>query len=169
MAKSKETFNKKEKEKKRLKQKQDKQQRMEDRKAHKRDGNSLDGMMAYLDENGNLTDTPPDPSKKKIFKQEDIQIGVPKQEYSAEDEFRTGTVTFYNTAKGFGFINDTQTGDRIFFHVNDLQEQINESDKVKFMVERGPRGLNALNISKWSEPKVVEPKKVEPKPEEKTS
>jgi cold shock CspA family protein len=153
MAKSKETFNKKEKEKKRLKAKQDKQQRSEERKANKRDGNSLDGMMAYLDENGNLTDTPPDPAKKKIFKQEDIQIGVPKQEYSAEDEFRSGTVTFYNTAKGFGFINDTATGDRIFFHVNDLQEQIQESDKVKFMVERGPRGLNALQISRLVEVK----------------
>src|SRR5205085_5519539 len=114
MSKSKETSNKKEKEKKRLKQRQDKQQRMEERKAHKRDGNSLDGMMAYLDENGNLSDTPPDPRKKKVFLQEDMQIGVPKQEDLPPDEPRIGTVTFFNTAKGFGFINDTVTNDRVF-------------------------------------------------------
>ena len=152
MAKSKETFNKKEKEKKRLKQKQDKMQRMEERKANKRDGNSLEGMMAYLDENGNLSDTPPDPKKKKVFRQEDMQIGVPKQEFSNEDEHRTGTVTFYNTAKGFGFINDRLTNERIFFHVNDLQEQVEESDKVKFLVERGPRGLNALQVTREPQP-----------------
>lgn len=147
MAKSKETYSKKEKEKKRLKQKQDKKQKQEDRKANKRDGNSLEGMMAYLDENGNLSSTPPDPSRKKVFLQEDIQIGVPKQEYAAEDNFRTGTVSFFNTAKGFGFINEDNSNERIFFHINELLEQIKESDKVKFQVERGPRGFNAIQVS----------------------
>jgi hypothetical protein len=75
MPKSKETFNKKEKEKKRLKQQQEKKERAEERKANKRDGKSLEGMMAYLDENGNLSDTPPDPRHKRIFRQEDMQIG----------------------------------------------------------------------------------------------
>jgi hypothetical protein len=63
MAKSKETFNKKQKEQKRFKKKQDKEQKMEERKANKQNGNTLEGMMAYLDENGNLTDTPPDSRK----------------------------------------------------------------------------------------------------------
>lgn len=148
MSKSKETSNKKEKEKKRLKQRQDKQQRMEERKAHKRDGNSLEGMMAYLDENGNLTDTPPDPKKKKVFLQEDMQIGVPKQDHSADGQYRTGTVTFFNKAKGFGFINDDISNDRVFFHIKDMEEPVDESDKVKFFVERGPRGLNAIQLSK---------------------
>ena len=66
MAKSKETFNKKEKEKKRLKQRQDKAEKMEQRNANAKKGKSLDEMMAYLDENGNLTSTPPDPKKKKV-------------------------------------------------------------------------------------------------------
>lgn len=148
MAKSKETFNKKEKEKKRLKQKQEKLQKTEERKANKRDGNQLDGMMAYLDENGNLTDTPPDPSKKKVFLTEDIPIGVPRQEDRPQDEFRSGTVIFYNRDKGFGFINDDTTNDRIFFHVKEMLEQVEESDKVKFLVERGPRGLNALQVTR---------------------
>ena len=148
MAKSKETYSKKEKEKKRLKQKQDKKLKQEDRKANKRDGNSLEGMMAYLDENGNLSSTPPDPSRKKVFLQEDIQIGVPKQEFSSEDSFRTGTVSFFNKAKGFGFINEDVSNERIFFHIKDMLEQVEESDKVKFQVERGPRGYSAILLSR---------------------
>lgn len=150
MAKSKETFNKKEKEKKKLKEKQDKKNRMEERKANKRDGNSLEGMMAYLDENGNLTNTPPDPNRKKTFALEEIQIGVPKQEHDAVDETRTGTISYYKKEKGFGFIIDISTNERIFFHVKDTQEPLEESDKVEFLVERGPRGLNAVRVTKKS-------------------
>ena len=67
MAKSKETFNKKEKEKKRLKERQEKKERMEYRKANATKGKSLDDMMAYIDENGNISSTPPDPKKKRVL------------------------------------------------------------------------------------------------------
>ncbi len=60
MARSKETISKREKEKKRLKQKQLKQEKKEDRKNNARKGKSLEEMMAYVDENGNLTDKPQD-------------------------------------------------------------------------------------------------------------
>src|SRR3954463_11868001 len=100
MGKSQETFGKKEKEKKRLKQRQEKQEKMDERKANAKKGKSLDEMMAYIDENGNLSDTPPDPRLKRVFKTEDIRIGVPKQE-DMPDEIRTGTVSFFNDAKGF--------------------------------------------------------------------
>jgi hypothetical protein len=63
---------------------------------------SLDDMMAYLDENGNLSSTPPDPKKAKVFKQEDMQIGVPKYEKVEADIIRNGTVTFFDESKGFG-------------------------------------------------------------------
>ena len=104
MGKSGETFNKKEKEKKRAKQKKDKAEKMEERKANVKKGKSLDEMMAYIDENGNISSTPPDPNKKKVFKQEDMQIGVPKH-VPGEDEnpIRTGVVAFFNDEKGFGF------------------------------------------------------------------
>jgi len=59
MAKSKETFGKKQKEKQRLKKRQDKQQKMEERKANSKKGKSLNEMLAYVDENGNLSSTPP--------------------------------------------------------------------------------------------------------------
>jgi len=106
MAKSQETFGKKEKQKKKLKDRQDKQEKMEERKANAKKGKSLEEMMAYLDENGNLSSSPPDPRRKKTFKQEDMQIGVPKQEARELDEIRTGVVTFFNMDKGYGFIKD---------------------------------------------------------------
>ena len=85
MARSGETFGKKEKEKKRLKDKQEKREKMEERKANAKKGKSLDDMMAYIDENGNISSTPPDPKKKKVFNVEDMQIGAPKH-VPGEDE-----------------------------------------------------------------------------------
>src|SRR5438132_14015875 len=98
MAKSQETFAKKEKEKKRIKQRQDKQEKMEERKANAKKGKTLDEMMAYIDENGNLSATPPDPRKKVVFKQEDMNTGVPIHE--KEEIERQGIVSFFNEAKG---------------------------------------------------------------------
>lgn len=148
MAKSRETFGKKEKEKKRLKQRQEKQGKMEERKANAKTGKSLDDMMAYIDEDGNISSTPPDPRKKKIFKQEDMQISVPKYEASEEELVRTGVIAFFNEDKGFGFINDSKSGDRIFVHVSQLTERLVESDKVSFEVEAGERGYSAVNVKK---------------------
>ena len=148
MAKSKETFGKKEKEKKRIKQRQDKQQKMDERKANAKKGKSLEEMMAYIDENGNISSTPPDPKKKKVFKQEDMQTSVPKYSEEEVDAVRQGIVSFFNDAKGFGFIKDLQTQESIFVHVNQLTEPISENNKVIFEVERGPKGLNAVNVKK---------------------
>jgi cold shock CspA family protein len=147
MAKSKETFNKKEKEKKRLKQRQEKEEKMADRKANSKKGKRLEDMMAYIDENGNISDTPPDPRKKKVVEAQSIQIGVPKQE-KKDDQGRSGTVIFFDESKGFGFIHDEETGERVFIHINNLSEQINASDKVFFEIETGPRGYNAFNVKK---------------------
>lgn len=149
MAKSGETFNKKEREKKKVKQRQDKAEKMEDRKANARKGKSLEEMMAYIDENGNISSTPPDPRKKRIFKQEDMQISVPKYEPGQQGEaVRTGVVSFFNEAKGFGFIKDLETQESVFIHINQLSERIKENDKVTFEVEKGPKGLSALNVKK---------------------
>ncbi|MGZ5134134.1 MAG: cold-shock protein [Flavitalea sp.] len=149
MAKSQETFGKKEKQKKKLKQRQDKAEKMEERKANAKKGKSLDEMMAYLDENGNLSSTPPDPKKKKIFRQEDMEIGVPKYVPGEPgDSVRNGVVTFFNDAKGFGFIKDVVTQESVFIHANQLSEPIKEHDKVTFEVEMGPRGASAMNVKK---------------------
>jgi cold shock CspA family protein len=148
MGRSQETFNKKEKEKKKAKERQEKAEKMEERKANAKKGKSLDEMMAYIDENGNISSTPPDPRKKKVVNAEDIQIGVPKYEANEEDLIRNGVVTFFNDAKGFGFIKDLQTQESVFIHVNQLSERISENDKVSFEVEMGPKGPSAINVKK---------------------
>jgi cold shock CspA family protein len=148
MAKSKETFNKKEKEKKKLKKKQDKQQRKEDRKSNSDKGKTFEDMLAYVDEYGNITSTPPDPTKKKKeIKAEDIEIGVSRQEdLEPEDLIRKGTVSFFNESKGYGFIKDDESKESVFVHINNTSEVLSENDKVTFETERGPKGLSAVRV-----------------------
>ena len=137
MGKSQASFGKKENEKKRQKKKMDKEERKEERQAAAKKGQPLDEMLAYVDENGNITSTPPDPSKKRIIKDEDIRISIAKQEdREPEDTQRTGSVTFFNSSKGYGFIRDSQTQESIFVHANALGGlTIGENDKVTFEVE----------------------------------
>ncbi len=146
MGKSQETFSKKENEKKRQKKKKDKEEKREERKANSVKGKSLEEMMAYIDENGNITSTPPDPKKRKIINSEDIVIGVPRQEDVVQEVVRNGVVTFFNELKGYGFIKDQQTQESIFVHINALQGPVKERDKVTFEVEMGPKGPNAVSV-----------------------
>jgi len=148
MGRSLETFSKKEREKKKFKKQQDKKEKAEDRKANSDKGKGLEDMMAYIDEHGNITSTPPDPSKKRKIVTEDIQISVPKQEAIFVDPFRKGTITFFNEAKGFGFIQDSITQESVFVHVNSLAEPVKENDKVTFETEQGQKGLNAIKVKK---------------------
>ena len=149
MARSTETFNKKEKEKKRLKKQKEKREKAEERKDNVVKGKSLDEMMAYVDENGNITSTPPDPTKKKKIITEDIQIATPKQEaIQPGDLIRKGKVTFFNESKGYGFIKDSESQESIFVHINELSEAVGENDKVTFEVEAGQKGMTAVRVKK---------------------
>ncbi|WP_231464426.1 MULTISPECIES: cold-shock protein [unclassified Pedobacter] len=149
MAKSQATYSKKENEKKRLKKQKDKQEKKEERQANAKKGLALEDMMAYVDENGNISSTPPDPKKMKVINTEDIQIGISRQEdIIDENPIKKGTVTFFNDSKGYGFIKNTETQDSIFVHVNGLTTQIKEGDKVTFEVEMGQKGPTAVRVSK---------------------
>jgi cold shock CspA family protein len=142
-----ETWNKKEREKKKQQEKKEKAERKLERKENSKSGSSLDSMLAYLDENGNLSSKPPDPRKKITINVEDIVIGVPKQEpLNPEDLIRKGTVTFFNHDKGYGFIKDLETQESVFVHINSLTEAIKENNKVSFEVEMGPKGASAINV-----------------------
>ena len=142
-----ETWNKKEREKKRRQNNKEKAEKKQERKENTKNGNNLDSMLAYLDENGNLSSKPPDPRKKIIINAEDIEIGVPKQApLNPEDLIRTGIVTFFNDAKGYGFIKDQVTGESVFVHINSLTEEVKEHNKVTYEVEMGPKGANATNV-----------------------
>ena len=106
-------------------------------------------MMAYLDENGNLSSTPPDPKKKFTVKAEDIEISVSGQRATeAQEKLRTGIVTFFDEDKGYGFIKDLNTQESIFVHVNAVTFDIKENNMVTFETENGFKGLNAVNVKK---------------------
>ena len=57
-----------------------------------------------------------------------------------------GTVKFFNTAKGFGFITPNNSNEDVFVHANGLIDEIRENDKVQFETEQGKKGLNAVNV-----------------------
>ena len=140
------TWNKKEREKKKLQKKKEKEEKKKERKENAKD-KTVDDMIAYVDENGTIVSTPPDPSKRKKILAEDIEIGVPKhQDIDPADLIRTGTVTFFNEEKGFGFIKDHISQESIFVHVNGLIEEVVEKSKVLFEIQMGPRGANAVNV-----------------------
>lgn len=160
MAKSQQTFNKKEKEKKRLKKRKEKQEKREERKLNS-SGGGLENMMAYIDENGNITDTPPDPAKKKKFDAESIVLGVPAREEEEEEKVKVGTVDFFNHEKGFGFIIEEGTGEKFFVHVHGLIDEIKEGNKVSFELEKGLKGMNAVRVKMYKEPKKEEAPKTE--------
>ncbi|HWB90859.1 MAG TPA: cold shock domain-containing protein [Puia sp.] len=146
MARSKESSNKREKEKQRQKEKREKREKMEERRANQASGKPLEEMLAYVDENGNLTSTPPDPEKRKEVNAEDIEIGVPKRK-EMEDPLKEGKVDYFDKSKGFGFIIQND-GAKIFFHINQTTFPVKEGDIVNYTVERGPKGWNAVDVTK---------------------
>jgi|TARA_B110000503_G_scaffold142928_1_gene241667 cold shock CspA family protein len=147
MSKSQETYSKKEKEKQRQKKKKEKDEKRMERKASSK-GGGLDNMIAYIDENGNISDTPPDPDKKVEFELEDIVTSVPKQEEFDMETARQGKIDFFNTEKGFGFIKEIGTNESYFVHYKGLVDDVVEGDKVSFELEKGMKGLNAVKVTK---------------------
>jgi CspA family cold shock protein len=57
-----------------------------------------------------------------------------------------GTVKFFNETKGFGFIRP-ENGEDLFVHHSGLKSEIRENDRVRFDVQEGRKGLNAVNVT----------------------
>ncbi len=150
MAKSQQTFNKKEKEKKRRKKKQDKLEKRQQRKEQRalEGKKSFEDLLMYVDEDGNLTKEKPDPlKKKKEIKVEDIVLGAAQRVDIPEEKIRKGKCKFFNDEKGYGFLIDAANQNSIFVHINNIQgDDIRENDKVEFEIEMGPKGPNAVNV-----------------------
>jgi len=154
MSRSQESFNKKEVRNKKEKKRKEKEMKKLTRKDS--DKGSFDDMIAYVDENGMITSTPPDPSLKKVINLEDIEISIPKSDPNQIiDPIRKGSVTFFNNTKGFGFIRDLETQESVFVHVNNLLEDIKEGNLVNYEVEMGQKGPTAVQVKLYKEPKPV--------------
>ena len=62
----------------------------------------------------------------------------------------SGTVKWFNSSKGFGFIAPQDGGDDVFVHFSAIQgdgyRSLNEGQSVTYEVETGPKGLQATNV-----------------------
>lgn len=138
------TFNKKEIEKKKQQKRKEKQQKREERKNNPAD--SFEDMIAYVDENGVITSTPPDLTNKRKIKKENIAVSTPRKE-DLGDPILEGRVEYFNPDKGYGFIKHTGSTDKYFFHVSSAPASIAEGNMVTFELERGQKGMNAVRIT----------------------
>ena len=57
-----------------------------------------------------------------------------------------GTVKFFNSEKGFGFIKHDDSNKETFVHESGLIDEIKENDRVEFDLQNGKKGLNAVNV-----------------------
>ena len=139
------TVGKRENEKKRLAKLEEKLKKKESKKLSGK-ANSFEDMIAYVDENGMITSTPPtEDIKKEEINPDEIIIATPKKE-EEEPAILRGRVEFFNEARGFGFIKDLNGVEKYFFHVNNVVGNIVENNIVTFDLERGTKGMNAVNI-----------------------
>ena len=155
MGRSQETSNKKE-----VRSKQDKKRKDKEKKRilRKEDGGGTNNMIAYVDEFGMLSSTPPEFDRRKQTKLEDIEISIPKRDASQMvNPIRKGILTFFNDSKGFGFIRDLDTQQSVFVHVNNFQEEIQQDNIVSFEIENGQRGPAAVNVKLWKAEAPVAP------------
>ncbi|MDR2913156.1 MAG: cold shock domain-containing protein [Alistipes sp.] len=138
------SFGKRENEKKKQAKRLEKQKRKEERQA----GGvaSPDEMIAWVDEMGNIVDTPPELRVKQEIKLEDVAIATPKKE-EVEPEPLRGRVEYFDTGKGYGFIKDLASTEKYFFHISVAPAGIAEGNIVTFELERSARGMNAVAIA----------------------
>ncbi len=151
MGRSQETFNKKEVRNKKEKKRKEKEKKRLIKKETEKKG-SFDDMIAYVDEFGMITSTPPDPNNKIEIDAEDIELGATRNDPSDKPDYiRRGVISFYNDSKGFGFIRDLDNKQSVFFHVNNLLEEVKENNIVSFEIGKGPKGPTALNVKIFKE------------------
>src|SRR5690606_11924507 len=136
MSQSQQTFRKKEIAKKKLQKRKEKEEKRAQRQESNDKGKSLEEMFAYVDENGNISDTPP--VKKYEFKEEDLE--------RPEEEYAYGKVSFYNEAGQYGFIRDNETRENVYFNFKILGFVLHQDQKVKFKSKSSRQGLQVTEV-----------------------
>ncbi len=144
MARSQNAFNKQQREKKKLQKKKAKQQKKEERRANS-PGGDLDNMMAYLDENGNIIDTPPDqqPTKPNRTPGKEIEEKAPDL-----DSERRGKVVYFSSDKGTGTILQDHSNERFKVFDDGLKVRVQEGDTVRFNLKEEEDQHIAINVRK---------------------
>lgn len=142
MAKS-NSFSKREIEKNKQQRRKEKRQRREARRNLPKD--TFEDMIAYVDVNGRLTDTPPEEQEVVEIELADIEVSTPPKE-DRNDQYLKGRIEFFNEEKGYGFIKHVDSVNKYFFHISNAPENIAKGNKVIFELEHGRRGLNAHNV-----------------------
>jgi cold shock CspA family protein len=151
MSRSQETSSKKEVRNKKEKKRKEKEQKRAKKKSEGKKS-SFDDMIAYVDEFGRITSTPPDPDKKTFIDAESIELKITKNNPETHPDIpRKGVVSFFNESKGYGFIRDLESGQSIFVHANNLLEPVGENNLVNFEIGKGPKGLTAMKVKLFKE------------------
>ena len=139
------SFTKRDLEKKKQEKRLAKQQKKEERKNS--GTSSFEDMIAYVDENGVITDTPPTTNEKpQEIDISTIEVSTPRKTDEPVITEYEGRVEFFNTSKGYGFIKNLNNAEKYFFLVSGLQDEVTDGNLVTFKLERGPRGMNAVEI-----------------------
>lgn len=79
------------------------------------------------------------------LKKKNAGSGTKPQKVSHNKTLKEGKVKFFNKSKGFGFIQNKE-GNDIFVHISGLVDKIRDNDRVTYEVEKGKKGLNAINV-----------------------
>lgn len=146
-----ETFSKRERRKKKIEKKREKELRRDERRNTVTQRKTLEEMMAYVDENGNLSDTPPDPKNVRKIAADEIAIAIPKATPADADALLTGVISYFDPVKGYGFVINELTKERLFVHVTGLAQpdtELNMGDKVSYTATRSDRGMQAISVMK---------------------
>lgn len=138
MARSKQSFGKREKEKERLKKKALKQDRREERKKNSLKGMGLDALV--VDPKDVITASINNPASEEVKP----ALTVNPSPISHQ---RTGRISYYNEQKGYGFVRDSQFKDNIMFRIKDLTVPVKLNDSVTYTKEKSPEGNIASGIT----------------------
>jgi len=133
------TFKKKELAKRKQQKLQEKQEKREHNRSQNNKGKALEEMYAYVDEFGNISDTPPTQAYK--FKPEDLER--PKV---AEDEFLIGRVSYYNEVGHYGFIRDNETRETVYFNDTLAGKVLSLNQNVRYKSVRTKQGTQISEV-----------------------